>query len=61
MYPINFRLNNYFKAAVCLILASTPPPTPPHAGGGGGGWRGDENGLVGEVFEARIKQIFALK
>ena len=36
-------LNNYFKAAICLILASNTPPTPPHAGGGmgwgeGGGW-----------------------
>ena len=28
-YPTNFGLNNYFKAAICLILASnTPPPHP---------------------------------
>ena len=31
MHPINFGLNNYFKAAICLILASNTPPPPPHA------------------------------
>ena len=31
MHPINFGLNNYFQAAICLILASNTPPPPLHA------------------------------
>ena len=55
IYPTNFGSNNYFKAAIYLILASNTPPTPPHAGGrGGGGGRGGM-GWEGGVFEARIK------
>ena len=62
MYPINFGLNNYFKAAIYLILASnTPPPhpmppPPPPPANPLPAWDG-----VGGVFEARIKQIAALK
>ena len=58
----NFKLNNYFKAAICLILASNPPPPPPHAAPTSPppapppAW-----GVVGGVFQTRIKQIAALK
>ena len=33
-------LDNYFKAAVCLILGSNTPPPPPHAPPPGMGWGG---------------------
>ena len=31
MFYNNFKLNNYFKAAICLILAWNTPPPPTHA------------------------------
>ena len=49
-------LDNYFKAAVCLILGSNTPPPPPHAPPPPPAWGG-----VGGVFEPRIKQTAALK
>ena len=48
-------LDNYFKAAVCLILGSNTPPPPPHAPAPPA-WGG-----VGGVFEPSIKQTAALK